>query len=155
MVAGDRTDFPNAHVYRVGREKFGELGGRFCRALIRGYVEITYREFDHVYTLGEAARSAQGDAHQRAAVGSRCRAVRDRVPSGTGLLGPVDDVGPTAANVAAMWHSGIVAAGRAGRARAERQSWRRTFATLFDQVYPAAMAHTAQRLRTRGWWELR
>ena len=31
---------------------------RFCRMLIWGYAEITYREFDHVYTLSEEARAA-------------------------------------------------------------------------------------------------
>ena len=56
LVAGYRTDFPNAHVYRVGREKFGETTARVLRKLIWGYAEITYREFDHVYTLGEEAR---------------------------------------------------------------------------------------------------
>jgi alpha-1,6-mannosyltransferase len=58
LVAGYRTDFPNAHVYRVGREKFGERTARFLRMLMWGYAEITYREFDHVYTLSEDARTA-------------------------------------------------------------------------------------------------
>lgn len=56
LVAGYRTDFPNAHVYRVGREKFGDAAGRVLRWLIYGYAEITYREFDWVYTLGQDAR---------------------------------------------------------------------------------------------------
>jgi alpha-1,6-mannosyltransferase len=60
LVAGYRTDFPNAHVYRVGREKFGERTARFLRMLMWGYAEITYREFDHVYTLSEDARAALG-----------------------------------------------------------------------------------------------
>jgi len=58
LVAGYRTDFPNAHVYRVGREKFGERGGRFLRKLSWGYAEVTYREFDQVYTLSQDARMA-------------------------------------------------------------------------------------------------
>lgn len=58
LVAGYRTDFPNAHVYRVGKEKFGETIGRSLRWLIYGYAEITYREFDWVYTLSEDAREA-------------------------------------------------------------------------------------------------
>lgn len=58
LVAGYRTDFPNAHVYRVGRDLFGETVGRGFRWLSYGYAEITYREFDHVYTLGEPARAA-------------------------------------------------------------------------------------------------
>ncbi|HEU4960894.1 MAG TPA: glycosyltransferase [Sphingomonas sp.] len=57
LVAGYRTDFPNAHVYRVGRAKFGEAIGRALRRLSYAYAEITYREFDWVYTLGEDART--------------------------------------------------------------------------------------------------
>lgn len=56
LVAGYRTDFPNAHVYRVAAEKFGETLGRGFRWLSYGYAEITYREFDWVYTLSDAAR---------------------------------------------------------------------------------------------------
>jgi len=58
LVAGYRTDFPNAHVYRVARDKFGERLGRGFRWLSYGYAEITYREFDRVYTLGQDARDA-------------------------------------------------------------------------------------------------
>ena len=61
LVAGYRTDFPNAHVYRVGREKFGETVARGLRWLIYGYAEITYREFDWVYTLGQDARDRLGE----------------------------------------------------------------------------------------------
>ncbi|TKD50726.1 glycosyltransferase [Sphingomonas baiyangensis] len=55
LVAGYRTDFPNAHVYRVAADKFGDTLGRAFRWLSYGYAEITYREFDWVYTLGEQA----------------------------------------------------------------------------------------------------
>jgi len=57
LVAGYRTDFPNAHVYRVGRDKFGETIGRGLQWLSYGYAELTYREFDWVYTLSEDARA--------------------------------------------------------------------------------------------------
>ncbi|SOB87351.1 alpha-1,6-mannosyltransferase [Sphingomonas guangdongensis] len=277
LVAGYRTDFPNAHVYRVGREKFGELGGQFCRWLIWGYAEITYREFDWVYTLGEDARielakrsirrtsvlplgvdtalfhPARRDPGYRAALGLTAQgpmlayagridnekradrlvamfrqlppalhaamvligdgklrarlqaearglqiafpgferdreelaralasadiyvsamadetfgvsvleaqasglpivgvdggAMHDRVPAGTGLLGPVDDTAAMAANVAALWPEQAAAMGAAGRSLVEsRYSWRRTFETLFGEVYPAALANTARRL---------
>jgi alpha-1,6-mannosyltransferase len=56
LIAGYRTDFPNAHVYRVGRDKFGETIGRALQLLSYGYAELTYREFDWVYTLSEEAR---------------------------------------------------------------------------------------------------
>ncbi len=56
LVAGYRTDFPNAHVDRVARALFGPAGKLFYW-LSLGYAEITYREFDRVYTLGEEARA--------------------------------------------------------------------------------------------------
>ena len=56
LVAGYSTDFPNAHVDRVGRELFGPFG-KFFYWLSLGYTEITYREFDWVYTLGEEQRA--------------------------------------------------------------------------------------------------
>ena len=52
LVAGYRTDFPEAHVYRVGVDVGGKLFGRFMRFMSYCYGEITYREFDRVYTLG-------------------------------------------------------------------------------------------------------
>ncbi len=55
LVAGYRTDFPNAHVDRVARDLFGPLG-RIFYWLSLGYTEMTYREFDAVYTLGQEAR---------------------------------------------------------------------------------------------------
>ncbi len=53
LVAGYSTDFPNAHVYRVARAKFGDTLGKAFRWLSYGYAEITYREFDWVYTLSQ------------------------------------------------------------------------------------------------------
>ncbi|MBS0479893.1 MAG: glycosyltransferase [Proteobacteria bacterium] len=58
LIAGYRTDFPNAHVYRVAKAKFGEPIARGLQWLSYGYAEITYREFDWVYTLSEDARAA-------------------------------------------------------------------------------------------------
>lgn len=53
LVFGYHTDFPDAHVYRVARELMGEPLGRFFRFLSRCYGEITLREFDEVYAVGE------------------------------------------------------------------------------------------------------
>ena len=55
LVAGYRTDFPNAHVDRVARDLFGPFGKAFYW-LSLGYTEITYREFDWLYSLSEEAR---------------------------------------------------------------------------------------------------
>lgn len=60
LVAGYRTDFPNAHVHRVANDMFGALPARFLRWMAYGYSELTYREFDWVYTLSETARAALG-----------------------------------------------------------------------------------------------
>ncbi len=54
LVAGYHTDFSNAHVHRVGSALFGEFVGRGLRRLAMGYAQVTYREFDRVYTLSTA-----------------------------------------------------------------------------------------------------
>jgi len=53
LVAGYRTDFPEAQVHRVAVKLFGEQLARFWRWQACCYGEITYREFDRVYVLGE------------------------------------------------------------------------------------------------------
>lgn len=55
LVAGYHTDFPQAHVYRVASDLMGELAGRFFRFLSCCYGEITYREFDQVYSVGTSS----------------------------------------------------------------------------------------------------
>lgn len=52
LVAGYRTDFPEAHVLRVASDIGGKAFGRFMRFMSICYGEITYREFDRIYTLG-------------------------------------------------------------------------------------------------------
>ena len=53
LVAGYRTDFPEAQVHRVAVKLFGQQLARFWRWQACCYGEITYREFDRVYVLGE------------------------------------------------------------------------------------------------------
>lgn len=55
LVAGYHTDFPDAQVYRVARDLMGAPLARFLRFLSRCYGEITYREFDKVYTVGRSS----------------------------------------------------------------------------------------------------
>lgn len=57
LVAGYRTDFPNAHVHRVVEAKAGRTAANFMRMLAYGYAEVTYREFDRVYTLSADAQA--------------------------------------------------------------------------------------------------
>lgn len=54
LVAGYHTDFPDAQVYRVAADLMGVPLGKFFRFLSRCYGEITYREFDKVYSVGES-----------------------------------------------------------------------------------------------------
>ena len=278
LVAGYRTDFPNAHIFRVGQELFGKTLGRGFQWLSYAYAELTYREFDWVYTLSQDAREslarrritdtdvlplgvdvdlfspARRDRGYRAELGlpgdgpllvyagridnekradrlvamfrrlppelgaamvmigdgklyDRLRAeaadlpiafpgferdraglaralassdiyvsamadetfgisvleaqaaglpvvgvasgaMPDRVPTGTGLLGPVDDIGTMAANVQRVWgrHRAI---GAAARDHVEATfSWRATFNRLLGEIYPKAFERAAQ--RTRG-----
>lgn len=86
-------------------------------------------------------------------VGVASGAMPARVPSGLGLLGPVDDVAAMAANVQAVWARGAGAMGAAARAHVvNRFSWERTFNQLIGDVYPAAMDNAAQRrARKLGW----
>jgi alpha-1,6-mannosyltransferase len=281
LVAGYRTDFPNAHVYRVGQAIGGEAFARFMRLLAYGYAEVTYREFDRVYTLSEDAQRilarktitrtdvlplgvdttmfapGKRDARYRASlglpgdgplliyagridnekradklidmfrklpadlgaamvmvgdgklrerltaeaaglpiaftgfeqdraelaralassdiyvsamadetfgisvleaqssglpvVGVASGAMTDRVPEGLGLLGPVDDTGAMAANVAAVWRNGAQLMGARARAMVvEKYGWTRTFDRLFDEVYPKALERARVRLEEDG-----
>ncbi|VVT12354.1 glycosyltransferase [Erythrobacter sp. EC-HK427] len=56
LVAGYRTDFPNAQVYRVAHDLYGPKVASFARWLILGYAEVMYREFDQVYAIGESGK---------------------------------------------------------------------------------------------------
>ncbi len=61
LVAGYHTDFPNAHIHRVGSQLFGNRVANGLRRLSVGYAEITYREFDRVYCLDNEMRHLLGD----------------------------------------------------------------------------------------------
>ena len=289
LVAGYHTDFPNAHIHRVGVELFGQTFAAGLRRLSVGYAERTYREFDRIYVLGEAMREtlasyridhvdvmhlgvdtalfnprrrdpefrssiglggegpllvyagridnekradrlvalmralpdrfgaallmlgdgklldklreesaglrisfpgfqqdreklaralASADIYVSAmadetfgisiieaqacglpVVGVASGAMPERVPRGTGLLGPVDDIAAMAANVMAVWQGcteGLGAAGMGAAARQsveQRYSWDRTFETLLGEIYPRAMnrafAPPAEKRRVR------
>ena len=55
LIAGYRTDFPNAHVYRVVRDLVGHVPASALRQVAYGYAALTYNRFDRVYTLGRDA----------------------------------------------------------------------------------------------------
>jgi alpha-1,6-mannosyltransferase len=60
LVAGYRSDFPNAQVYRVGRKWFGDTLGAGFRQLAYVYAWLTYHRFDRVYTLNHEAKAMLG-----------------------------------------------------------------------------------------------
>lgn len=60
LVAGYRTDFPNAHIHRVANDLLGATVAGGLRRLSYGYARRTYREFDWLYTLGEGNRAILG-----------------------------------------------------------------------------------------------
>lgn len=81
-------------------------------------------------------------------VGVASGAMPDRVPAGMGRLGEVDDIAAMAGHVAAVWHGGHDAMGAAARAMVLREfGWDRTFATLFEEIYPRALENAATRVK--------
>ena len=81
-------------------------------------------------------------------VGVASGAMPARVPQGLGLLGPVDDADAMAANVLTVLRGDREAMGRAARAHVCQQfSWDQTFSRLVSDVYPAALASAAGRVR--------
>lgn len=64
LVAGYRTDFPNAHVYRVMRDLAGHYPATFFRDLSYFYAWLTYNRFDRVYTLNHEAGKMLHDLGQ-------------------------------------------------------------------------------------------
>jgi alpha-1,6-mannosyltransferase len=95
-------------------------------------------------TFGVSVLEAQACALP--VVGVRSGAMPDRVRWDLGRLGPVDDVDAMAENVLRVWQDDPRAMGvRARRMVADRFSWERSFATLFDEIYPAAIARASER----------
>lgn len=56
LVAGYRTDFPNAQIYRVMNDLTGHYPAAFFRKVGYFYAWMTYHRFDRVYTLNQEAR---------------------------------------------------------------------------------------------------
>ncbi len=55
LVAGYRTDFPNAQIYRVMKDLSGHYPASFFRSVGYFYAWMTYNRFDRVYTLNRDA----------------------------------------------------------------------------------------------------
>ena len=78
-------------------------------------------------------------------VGVAAGAMVDRVPSGLGLVGEVDDAGVMASNILAVLHGDRAAMGERARAHALQFSWDQSMELLFGHVYRKALARAAAR----------
>ncbi len=86
-------------------------------------------------------------------VGFASGAMVHRVLPGLGELVPLDDVAAMARAVAKVWTGDPAAAGARARAHVIAQfSWDHTFATLFGEIYPRALASARRREQRAGWF---
>ncbi|MEO0464728.1 MAG: glycosyltransferase [Pseudomonadota bacterium] len=65
LVAGYRTDFPNAQIYRVMKDLSGHYPAAFFRQAGYFYAWMTYHRFDRVYTLNRVAQAMLGSLNYR------------------------------------------------------------------------------------------
>ena len=72
-------------------------------------------------------------------VGVAAGAMVDRVPSGLGLVGDVDDAGVMASNILALLNGDMAAMSERARAHALQFSWQQSMERLFGQVYRSAL----------------
>jgi alpha-1,6-mannosyltransferase len=79
-------------------------------------------------------------------VGVAAGAMVDRVPSGLGLVGEVDDAGVMASNIMAVLHGDRTAMGERARAHALQFSWDQSMERLFGHVYRTARLRAAERV---------
>jgi glycosyltransferase involved in cell wall biosynthesis len=78
-------------------------------------------------------------------VGVAAGAMVDRVPTGLGLVGSVDDAAAMASNIVAVLGGDMDAMSERARAHALQFSWDESMARLFGQVYRTALARAAAR----------
>lgn len=64
LVAGYRTDFPNAQIYRVVNDLAGHYPASFFKNIGYVYAWLTYNRFDRVYTLNRTAQRMLGSIGQ-------------------------------------------------------------------------------------------
>jgi alpha-1,6-mannosyltransferase len=132
------------------RERFAAEPGVHCPGFIRdrGLLARWLASAD-VYVSGMADETfgisvIEAQAMGLPVVGVAAGAMIDRVPSGLGLIGPVDDPQAMAANIVALLADpGRAAMRAAAAAHAATLSWDRAMERLFETVYPAAMAARA------------
>jgi alpha-1,6-mannosyltransferase len=79
-------------------------------------------------------------------VGVAAGAMVDRVPTGLGLVGCVDDASAMASNIVAVLNGDMAAMSERARAHALQFSWDESMTRLFGQVYRTALARAAARV---------
>jgi alpha-1,6-mannosyltransferase len=82
-------------------------------------------------------------------VGVAAGAMVDRVPSGLGLVGEVDDAGVMAANIVSVLNGDMVGMSERARDHALQFSWHESMSRLFGQVYRTALRRALAK-RVRG-----
>jgi alpha-1,6-mannosyltransferase len=83
-------------------------------------------------------------------VGVAGGAMIDRVSDETGRLGPVGDAQAMAVNIVAVWNGDRPAMSERAQALAREYSWDNSMRALFGRIYPAALAHAAERQLAAG-----
>jgi len=78
-------------------------------------------------------------------VGVAAGAMVDRVPSGLGLVGQIDDSAVMATNIMAVLHGDRATMGERARAHALQFSWDQSMDRLFGEVYRNALARAVER----------
>lgn len=115
---------------------------RLAAALASSDIYVSGMPFE---TFGISIIEAQASGLPVVSVASG--AMAERVPEGSGLLGPVDDAEAMAKNIMWVWQNGAAQIGEQGRRLVtNRFSWEQTFDTLFDMIYPAALSRRDARL---------
>ena len=83
-------------------------------------------------------------------VGVAAGAMVDRVPSGLGLVGEVDDAGVMAANIISLLNDDMAIISERARDHALQFSWQESMGRLFGQVYRSAMRRALAKRVERG-----
>jgi alpha-1,6-mannosyltransferase len=78
-------------------------------------------------------------------VGVAAGAMIDRVPKGTGLLGPVDDAAAMARNIERVWQGDRAAMSEQAQRLAREYSWDSSMEALFGRIYRDAFRRRAER----------
>ncbi|MEO5641208.1 MAG: glycosyltransferase [Sphingomicrobium sp.] len=145
---------PGARLVLLGagplRDQFAALPGVLAPGFVRDRALLArWLASADLYVSGMADETfgisiIEAQAAGLPVVGVAAGAMIDRVPAALGRLGPVDDAVAMAANIRALLADPALPTMRAAaRAHAASLSWDAAMRRLFDEVFPAALAHRA------------